>query len=124
MNNRSILKRYGYVWVTLVFFLFSLVGHWTAAWYAYLNDQEAHHQPVEVSEYMVEVTRDTFENWQSEFLQLIWQVAGLAFLWYLGSPQSKEGTDRLEEKVDALLTLNGRDGKKVIATLDKKYPRQ
>ena len=124
MNNRSILKRYGYVWVTLVFFLFSLVGHWTAAWYAYLNDQEAHYQPVEVSEYMVEVTRDTFENWQSEFLQLIWQVAGLAFLWYLGSPQSKEGTDRLEEKVDALLTLNGRDGKKVIATLDKKYPRQ
>ena len=124
MNNRSILKRYGYVWVTLVFFLFSLVGHWTAAWYAYLNDQEAHHQPVEVSEYMVEVTRDTFENWQSEFLQLIWLVAGLAFLWYLGSPQSKEGTDRLEEKVDALLTLNGRDGKKVIATLDKKYPRQ
>ena len=124
MDNRSILKRYGYVWVTLVFFLFSLVGHWTAAWYAYLNDQEAHHQPVEVSEYMVEVTRDTFENWQSEFLQLIWQVAGLAFLWYLGSPQSKEGTDRLEEKVDALLTLNGRDGKKVIATLDKKYPRQ
>lgn len=24
--------------------------------------------------------RDTFENWQSEFLQLLWQVAGLAIL--------------------------------------------
>jgi len=26
--NRSIWKRYGYGWVTLGFFLVSLVGHW------------------------------------------------------------------------------------------------
>ena len=32
----------------------------------------------------------TFENWQSEFLQLIWQVAGLSYLWYIDSPESKE----------------------------------
>jgi hypothetical protein len=38
------------------------------------------------------------ENWQSEFLQLIWQVAGLSFLWYVGSPQSREEHDRQEEK--------------------------
>jgi hypothetical protein len=36
--------------------------------------------------------RDTLENWQSEFLQLIWQVAGLAILLHVGSPQSKRGT--------------------------------
>ena len=33
--------------------------------------------------------RDTLENWQSEFLQLIWQVVALTYLWYIGSPQSK-----------------------------------
>lgn len=27
--------------------------------------------------------------WQSEFLQLLWQIGGLAFLLYGGSPQSK-----------------------------------
>jgi len=39
--------------------------------------------------------RGTFENWQSEFLQLLWQL-------YLGSPSSHENDDRLEAKVDAL----------------------
>lgn len=46
---------------------------------------------------------DTLENWQSEFLQLIWQVAGLALLYHIGSPQSNEGNDRLEEKIDLIL---------------------
>lgn len=97
-------SRRGYLWVTLVLFLVSLFGHWTFAWFAYVNEAHAHGQPVRVGEYAVEVGRDTLENWQSEFLQLIWQVAGLAFLLYVGSPQSKEGTERLEAKVDFLLS--------------------
>lgn len=32
----------------------------------------AHHMPVAASEYTVQMLRDTLENWQSEFLQLIW----------------------------------------------------
>jgi hypothetical protein len=71
MNNTSILSRYGYLWVTLALFLISLVGHWVFAWYAYAQEQEEHGQPVEVSGYLVEVSRDTLENWQSEFLQLM-----------------------------------------------------
>ena len=43
------------------------------------------------------------ENWQSEFLQLVWQVVGLSVLWYIGSSQSKESDDRLEEKIDLLI---------------------
>jgi hypothetical protein len=43
------------------------------------------------------------ENWQSEFLQLMWQVVGLSVLWYIGSSQSKESDDRLEEKIDLLI---------------------
>jgi hypothetical protein len=124
MNNSSILKRYGYVWVTAVLFILSLIGHWTAAWFAYIDEQQAHRQPIEVQSYLIEVTRDTLENWQSEFLQLIWQVAGLSFLWYLGSPQSKEGDDRKEAKIDALLRMQGKEGIKVITTLDKKFPRK
>ncbi len=97
MRN-SIFQKYSYLWVTFALFLFSLIGHWTTAWYAYTNEQKAHKQPIKVNEYVVETLRDTFENWQSEFLQLIWQVGGLAFLFYVGSPQSKEGDDRKEEK--------------------------
>ena len=47
--------------------------------------------------------RDVMENWQSELLQLMWQVAGLSFLLYVGSPQSKESSERLEEKIDFII---------------------
>jgi hypothetical protein len=68
--------------------------------------------------------RDTFENWQSEFLQLLWQVGGLAYLFYIGSPQSKEGDDRKEEKLDEILCrLDPEGAKALIAALDQKYPR-
>jgi hypothetical protein len=76
----SILKRKGYVWVTLIFFLVSIILHWIFGWEVFKTEQQAHRQPIIVSEYVMEIMRDTMENWQSEFLQLIWQVAGLALL--------------------------------------------
>ena len=124
MKNKSVWRRYGYLWVTLVLFVGSLVGHWLFAWFAFVEEQVAHGEAVEVSAYLVEVMRDTLENWQSEFLQLMWQVAGLAFLLYVGSPQSKEGQDRTEEKIDAILSLIDKEqGEKIISDLDSKYPR-
>jgi hypothetical protein len=105
------------------FFLLSLAGHWIFGWFAYVDEQRAHTQPVEVSGYVVETARDTLENWQSEFLQLLWQVGGLAVLLYVGSPQSKEEDDRLEEKLDAILRkLDPEGAKGIIAELDRKYP--
>ena len=81
--------------------------------------------PIEFTDYFNQTFRDTMENWQSEFLQLIWQVAGLSILWYIGSAQSKEANDRLEEKVDLLIQkLDTENGKKLIQELDKKYPRK
>ena len=67
--------------------------------------------------------RDTFENWQSEFLQLLWQVVGLAYFLYLGSPSSHENDDRLEAKVDALLHFQGDEGKEIIVKLDRHFAR-
>jgi hypothetical protein len=48
-------------------------------------------------------------DWQSEFLQLVWQAAGLALFYFWGSSQSKESDDRLEAKIDALLKERGID---------------
>lgn len=72
-------------------------------WFAYVGEQVQHGAPIEVSDCLVEMLRDTIGNWQSEFLQLLWQVAGLAFFLFAGSPQSKEEDDRLEEKLDLIL---------------------
>ncbi len=94
-------SRYGYLWITLAFFAISLVGQWLFGWFAYVNEQTDLKAPVEISDYSFRMLRDTLENWQSEFLQLIWQVAGLAILLYVGSPQSREGDERKEAKLDA-----------------------
>jgi hypothetical protein len=89
--QQSVLRRYGYA------------GHWLFGWFAYADEQRSLGQPLEIGGYTIEMLRDTFENWQSEFLQLLWQVGGLAYFLYLGLPQSKEGDERLEAKIDAIL---------------------
>jgi hypothetical protein len=43
---------------------------------------------VEFGGYLIEMSRNTLENWQSEFLQLLWQAGGLALLLFVGSRQS------------------------------------
>jgi len=122
MKKKSILKLYGFAWVTAGFFLISLIGHWVFGWFAYVNEQTQFSHPVEFSNYLVEMMRDTLENWQSEFLQLLWQVGGLAFLLYLGSPQSKEGDDRMEAKLDAILAaVDPKNAEKLIEEIDEEY---
>lgn len=118
------MKRYAYLWITLAFFLISIGLHWLFGWYAYVDEAMEHGQQPEASAWLVEMGRDTFENWQSEFLQLIWQVVGLAYFLYVGSPASKENDDRLEAKVDALLRMNGgEDAEALIRELDDHYLR-
>jgi hypothetical protein len=118
-------SKFGFLWVTLVFFLISIIGHWTAGWFEYKKEQEEHQQPIKKKDYVIEMTRGTLENWQSEFLQLIWQVAGLSFLWYVGSSQSKEGDDRKEEKLDEILRkLDPANAEKIIQSLETRYPKK
>jgi hypothetical protein len=123
--KKSIWKRKGYFWITLVLFILALGAHWIYGWSAYKQDELQHHSIPQFSSYYVVAMRDTMENWQSEFLQLIWQVTGLSFLWYTGSPASKEGDDRKEAKLDYIIKqLDPEKGKDVLADLEKKYPKK
>jgi hypothetical protein len=121
--TKMILKGYAYAWITLGFFLGSLVLHWWFGWMAFVDEAAQHGQSPQVGEFVTQMSRDTFENWQSEFLQLLWQVVGLAYFLYLGSPSSHENDDRLEAKVDALLHFHGKQGKEIIVKLDEHFMR-
>ena len=108
--KHSIAKKYGFFWVTLILFSGSILGQW---YFGFVTSQS-----------WQDNLRDTFENWQSEFLQLVWQVAGLSFLLHVGSPQSKEGSERLEAKIDELLrNTNKKDADEVIQRLDRQFRR-
>ena len=120
----GILGKYSYAWITIVFFLVSLALHWYFGWRAFQDEASQHGQTPELSAFAIQAARDTFENWQSEFLQLLWQVVGLAYFLYLGSPSSKENDDRLEAKVDELLRLQlGEAAEARIAAIDRDYLR-
>ena len=96
--------------------------HWLFAWYSYIQEQNEHNQPIHLSDYFNGTIRDTMENWQSEFLQL---MVGISVLWYIGSSQSKESDDRLEGKIDLLIQrLDSEKGKRLIQELDKKYTQR
>jgi hypothetical protein len=125
MMKPGVFKKYAYAWITIGFFLVSFGLHWLFGWYAFADEAAQHSETPELSAYLVEMGRDTFENWQSEFLQLLWQVVGLAYFLYVGSPTSKENDDRMEAKIDRLLELQlGKEAaQQEVGSIDDRFLR-
>lgn len=120
-----LLKKYGFAWVTIGFLAVSLVGHWVFGWFAFVNEQTEHGAAVLVGEYLIVMFRDTFENWQSEFLQLLWQVIGLTVLLYVGSPQSRDSEERTEEMLKAILhKVDPKEADRILREIDRKHPQE
>lgn len=123
-RRHGIFGKYAYGWLTLAFFIGSLVLHWFFGWRSFVSEAQEHGQAPMLAQYLDQMLRDTFENWQSEFLQLLWQVVGLAYFLYVGSPSSKENDDRMEAKIDALIHLQaGQSAEAVIADIDRRFLR-
>jgi len=110
-KKRGIAKKYGYLWITLILFTGSILGHW---YFGFVTGQS-----------WQENLRDTFENWQSEFLQLIWQVGGLTYLRYVGSPQSKEEEERNSEMLQWIIKkVDPKNADAFLEEMEKKYPKK
>jgi hypothetical protein len=102
-------RAYSFGLVTGLFFLVSWAGQFVFQLITVQNEASQHDTPFTWGDFIPQFLSSTFENWQSEFLQLVWQAAGLALFYYWGSSQSRESDDRLEAKVDALLVAANKD---------------
>ncbi|WP_353081249.1 DUF6766 family protein [Tessaracoccus lapidicaptus] len=100
-------KAYGFGLVTGALFLLSWTGQFITQYLVVRDEAAQHGQGFEWAQFMAQFFASTFENWQSEFLQLVWQAAGLSLLFFWGSSQSKDGDDRIEAKLDLLLRQHG-----------------
>ncbi|MBZ2199072.1 DUF6766 family protein [Occultella gossypii] len=100
---------YSFGIITAGLFLVSWAAQFTFQLIEVRNDAAEHGQAFQWDQFWPQFLSSTFENWQSEFLQLLWQAAGLALFFFWGSSQSKESDDRLEAKLDRILELQGVD---------------
>jgi hypothetical protein len=83
----------------LALFLVSWVAQAVAEWGTYVQEERAHGDTPNISDFFVQFGQSTFENWQSEFLQLFSFVVFSAILIHHGSAESRDGEDRIEQAV-------------------------
>ena len=102
-------RAYSFALITGLFFLLSWAGQFVAQAAQIRNEAQQHGEKFAWADFWPDFFASTFENWQSEFLQLVWQAVGLAVLLYWGSSQSKESDERVEAKLDRLLEERGID---------------
>lgn len=73
------------------------------------KEVESKGQAFDWGEFWPEFWTSTLENWQSEFLQLLTFVVLTGFLIHRGSPESRDGEDRVEKKIDQILKILKKD---------------
>lgn len=100
---RRIFRDNGLSIVLFLLFIFSLAGQSLTGHKEYNEDQQEHGQPTSTfGEYLTSghFVEATFENWESEFLQMAAYVVFTIFLFQKGSSESKQ-PDTLE-RVDLI----------------------
>jgi hypothetical protein len=96
------LKNYSLSITLATLFLITWLGQGYFQWVEFQNTQKEHNQPVTTEDFIPEFFSKTLENWQSEFLQLLAFVVLTSFLIHKGSPESRDGQDRMEKKIDRI----------------------
>ena len=91
-------------------FVVSFVLHTIFGWWQYVADQTAQGQQPSLfgsSGYVIYFGEWTFQNWQSEFLEVFVLIVATAYLIHKGSHESKDGEDemkaslaRIEERLE------------------------
>jgi hypothetical protein len=102
---RALWRDYNLSLVLLGCFTFSWVLQAWTGWRRFSAEQLQHQQSSSVfgdDGYVWEFLARTFENWQSEFLQLLAMVVLTSFLIHRGSAESKDSNDRMEAKLNAI----------------------
>ncbi|MBW3633573.1 MAG: hypothetical protein KY456_11175 [Chloroflexi bacterium] len=102
---RTFLRDYGLAVALASLFILSWVVQSLAGWVNFSAEQAAHGESAQLfggSGYVWYWLEATFENWQSEFLQLFTMVVLTAFLIHRGSSESKDSDDETLLQLSAI----------------------
>jgi hypothetical protein len=101
-----VFEAYGLSIVLAGLFLGSWLLQTWAGWQQFVAEQAQHGQAGAVfgpDGYIWGWLEATFENWQSEFLQLFTFVVLTVFLIHRSSHESRDGQDKLEVRIEEIL---------------------
>ena len=102
---RTFLRDYGLGIALATLFLVSWILQSLTGWVDFVSDQRTHGEAAQLfgdSGYFWPWMQATFENWQSEFLQLFTMALLTAFLIHKGSSESKDGDDEIMLQLTAI----------------------
>ena len=105
LSHTQFLRDYSLGLVLGTLFLVSWLFHGLTGWKAFVAEQKEHGASAVFwgdDGFIWEFLKQTLENWQSEFLQLLAMVVLTAFLIHKGSAESRDSTDRMERKIDEI----------------------
>lgn len=102
-------RRWGAVYVLLVLFLGSWLGQFVAQLAEFRTDQQTHGESFIWSDFLTRFFASTFENWQSEWFQLIFQAILLLGAKHWLFQVDAEDMERLKNKVDRIAEELGID---------------
>jgi hypothetical protein len=114
------LRRWGAIYLLLLLFVGSWLGQFVTQLVEVGNEARSHGEAFSMSEFWPAFWQSTFENWQSEWLQLFVQGVMLLGMKHLLFKADAEDMEKLGRKVDALLEHAGLDA----AAIEQQYEAQ
>src|SRR5215208_6395692 len=96
------LRRWGAVYVLLLLFLGSWSGQFFTQLAEFRGEQQTHGQEFVWSDFWSAFLASTLENWQSEWLQLVFQAVLLLGAKHWIFKVDAEDMERLEAKIDRI----------------------
>ncbi len=96
------IRRWGAVYVLVLLFAGSWLGQFLTQLTEFASEQQAHGEGFTWSDYWLVFFASTFENWQSEWLQLVFQAILLLGAKHWIFKVDAEDLERIEDKIDKI----------------------
>lgn len=103
------LRRWGAAYLLLALFLGSWIGQFIAHYFEVLGKAQTHGENFQWNDFWPAFLSATFENWQSEWLQLLIQAVVLLGMKHLLFKADAEDTEVTHQMLRKLLEKHGED---------------
>jgi hypothetical protein len=101
-GHRSVWREFGLGIILVILFFTSWIAQGITQWQTFTDEELSHGSTPRLGDFLAAFGQSTFENWQSEFLQLFSFVVLAALYIHKGSAESKDGEEEIQASLRRL----------------------